>query len=87
MAYLYILKLKTGTHYCGITKDIATRIQNHNKGLSKSTRNGLPIVLKYIWQYSSMKLARVKEKQIKKQGVTRWLHKNVGVELQRINYN
>jgi len=86
MAYLYILKLNSGTHYCGISKDIDKRIIQHQKGLSKSTRHGLPLVIKYIATFSDMKLARVKEVQIKKQGVTRWLHRNVGIGLYSFKY-
>jgi putative endonuclease len=77
MAFLYILRLNDNTHYCGITKNIVRRIQDHQKGKSKSTRHKLPLVTKYIKTFESMKAARLMEVKIKKQGVTRWWNKNM----------
>jgi len=74
--YVYILKLRDDTHYCGITKDIVKRITQHYTGKSISTRNKLPAVIKYIKRVTDMKEARKFEVRIKKQGVTRWYNKN-----------
>lgn len=73
MAYLYILKLKDNTHYCGITKDFVLRLLQHQHGYSISTRNKLPIVLKYLREFPDIKTARMIETQIKSHGVTRYL--------------
>src|SRR3989304_8581326 len=76
MAYVYILGLRDGTHYCGIARKIVKRILDHQKGRSKSTREKRPIVIKYITEKSTMIEARQLEVRIKKQGVTRWWTKN-----------
>jgi putative endonuclease len=79
MPHLYILGLRDKTHYCGITRNITKRIIQHNVGMNKSTRYKRPIVLKYLQEYSSMFEARIQERKIKSQGVSRWLYKNIGV--------
>lgn len=76
MPYLYILRLSDDTHYCGITKEIVKRVQQHQTGKSKSTRNRLPVVLKFLRTYESMKEARKEEMRIKSQGPGRWYYKN-----------
>ena len=77
MAYVYIIKLIDGTHYCGITKNISARLLQHQRGESKSTKYKRPIVLKFLKETDSMANARYIEMRIKQQGVTRWLIKNV----------
>lgn len=77
MINLYILKLIDGRHYCGITKNITKRFIQHQCGMSKSTRNHRPVSLVWLENYSNYLQARIKEVTIKKQGVTRWLNKNV----------
>ena len=72
MAHLYILRLNDGTRYCGITNHVAKRIQDHQKGKSKSTKKKLPVTLIFLLQFADMKAARVLEKKIKMQGVSRW---------------
>lgn len=76
MAHLYILRLVDGTHYCGITGNIVTRVQRHNRGGVFSTKRKLPVILKFLKRFESMREARVMEKMIKQQGVTRWYVKN-----------
>lgn len=80
MPHIYILHLSNHTHYCGITKNISRRIIQHNCGMSKSTRRHRPVSIKYLKEVSSMMEARLIEKKIKGQGVTRWLHRNIGVQ-------
>jgi len=75
MAYLYILGLKDGTHYCGITSKLVKRIIQHQSGKSKSTKYKLPLVIKYLREFPDMKTARMLEKRIKSQGVTRYWNK------------
>ena len=76
MAYLYIIKLRDETSYCGISVDVVRRLLQHQRGENKYTWTRLPLVLKYVRRFESMKLARVEEVRIKKQGVTRWYIKN-----------
>jgi putative endonuclease len=84
MIHCYILKLNNDTHYCGITKDITKRFAQHQSGKSKSTKKYLPVNLVWLNEFYDMKSARIIEVQIKKQGVTRWLIKNVGIDLPKL---
>jgi putative endonuclease len=44
--FLYILKCRDGTLYCGITTDLERRIDQHNNGsASRYTRSRLPVKL------------------------------------------
>ncbi|MCL4363698.1 GIY-YIG nuclease family protein [Patescibacteria group bacterium] len=66
MFFTYILKsILTGQYYIGCTNNLKRRLDEHNKGLSKYTRNKRPWVLKYKEEYSSLIKARRREKQIK----------------------
>lgn len=85
MIHCYILKLYDGTHYCGITKNITVRFEQHQCGMSKSTRGKRPVVLVWLREFYSRREARQQEVKIKNEGVTRWLIKNVGVNLKQIN--
>jgi len=77
MIYLYILRLKDKTHYCGITKNISKRLIAHNYGMSKSTKHLRPLVLVYLTNRTNYMQARLLEKKIKLQGVTRYLYKHL----------
>jgi len=67
MSYLvYILKSKkTGKHYTGCTSNIATRLEKHNAGATKSTRTGIPWYLVYSETYNTKSEALTREKEIK----------------------
>lgn len=65
--YLYILKNAQNKHYIGITKLLPqVRLIRHNKGDVYSTKFGRPWKLIYTEEYDDMKLARNREKQIKR---------------------
>ena len=70
---VYILKLRNGTYYTGITKHLVTRLIQHNKGLSFSTKRHLPCVLKYIVRFEDYKTARWLERKIKHRGARNYL--------------
>ena len=43
MFYVYVLRSKTtGKHYKGHTSDVPTRVQQHNRGKTRSTKSGVP---------------------------------------------
>jgi predicted GIY-YIG superfamily endonuclease len=71
--WVYILKLRNNTYYTGITKHLVTRLIQHNKGLSYSTKRHLPCVLKYIVKFNNYKEARWLEKKIKHRGARNYL--------------
>lgn len=67
MFYIYILKSsKNGKYYTGVTNNIVSRINYHNSGKVKSTKNGKPWILIHIEKYDTLSEARKRENQIKK---------------------
>lgn len=68
MFYVYILEsLKDGTYYIGQTEDLPTRLDFHNKGLSKYTGKKLPWKIIYFEEYKTRKEAIVRERFLKEQ--------------------
>lgn len=66
MYWVYIVEsMKDHKYYVGCTNNIVRRINEHNKGLSKYTRGQGPWELVYNEEFSTLKLARKREKQIK----------------------
>ena len=65
--FVYILRCADGTLYTGITKDLARRTQQHNKGTaSRYTRSRRPVKLVYQEPQRSQSLALKREAAIKK---------------------
>ena len=66
MARLYILKNRQGRFYTGITSlEVDKRLDRHNKGEVKSTKNGRPWQVVCVKVFKDMKSARYMEKRIK----------------------
>jgi putative endonuclease len=64
--YVYILKsLKDNRYYIGETADVKARLDYHNSGMQRSTRNRIPFVLVYSEELNDRKEALQREKQIK----------------------
>ncbi|MDH5475277.1 MAG: GIY-YIG nuclease family protein [Cyclobacteriaceae bacterium] len=64
--YTYILKSKkTGKYYKGHTSDLSIRLDQHNKGKTKSTKSGIPWSVVYYERYSSREEAILREKYFK----------------------
>ena len=68
MYYLYLLRCSDNSLYCGQTKDLKRRIQEHNSEDSKSkyTRSRRPLKLIYIEKYKTVSEAMKREFEIKK---------------------
>jgi len=65
--YVYILKCKDNTLYCGITNDLDKRIKAHNNGSgAKYTTGRKPVELVYKEKCLNKSEALKREKQIKK---------------------
>lgn len=63
---VYLLKCIDNSLYCGVTKDIESRLFKHNKGLaSKYTRSRLPVELSAVRKDLTKKGAYRLEYQIK----------------------
>ena len=53
-------------YYTGSCEDFSIRLAQHNAGRNKSTKHGIPWVLKHSEVFNSLKEARAREAQIKK---------------------
>lgn len=71
---IYILRLVDNTYYTGMTNDLDRRMQEHEKGESKSTKYKLPMVLVCHMKVRGRSKAREVEVQIKQRGAGRWLN-------------
>jgi putative endonuclease len=79
--FVYLLKCKDNTLYCGYTNNLEKRISTHNSGkASKYTRGRLPVKLIYVEEHSSKSSALKKEYKIKQ------LSKNKKKQLVKQNY-
>ena len=64
--FVYVLKsLKDQKYYIGETADIQARLEFHNKGLQRSTKNRTPFELVYIEEFETRSEALKREKQLK----------------------
>ena len=67
MYYIYILHSKSrGIYYVGHTDSLSRRIEEHNKVMSKYTRNSRPWKLVYSEEYATRSLAMNREVEIKR---------------------
>ena len=67
MYYLYILKsLKDNGYYIGITSNLKVRLEEHNKGKTKSLKHRLPVIINYQEEYNTKTEARKRELDLKK---------------------
>ena len=75
MFIVYVLQSKKDlSFYIGFTSDIKKRIDEHDKGLSKSTKHKRPWVLIYCEIYRTRKDAVGRELKLKR-------HKNAWIKL------
>jgi len=69
MYYLYILRCRDNSLYCGQTNNLEKRIDEHNFNKNKSAkylRGKKPVKLVYSEKYSTLQEAMKREIQIKK---------------------
>ena len=65
--YCYILEsIPTGKYYIGSCADNQHRLDQHNKGYAKSTKNDRPWKQVHLEIFDSLKQARHRELQIKR---------------------
>jgi putative endonuclease len=47
-AYVYLVRCRDGTYYCGVARDVERRVAQHNRGRgARYTRSRGPVVLVY----------------------------------------
>lgn len=66
--YIYLVRCKDNSLYCGITTDVARRIEEHNTDsrAAKYTRSRRPVMLVYVEEVNSREDALKREYSIKK---------------------
>lgn len=65
MFFLYILRCRDDSLYIGITNNLDKRLQYHNSGNVKFTKNRMPFLLVYSEEYDDKSTAALREKQLK----------------------
>jgi len=74
--FVYILKSeKDRKTYCGSTNDLTRRIDQHNKGYVKSTKNRRPLTIFYKEEYNTEADARKRERYFKSASGRKFLAK------------
>ena len=63
--FVYILEMKSGRFYYGMTSNLGFRYRRHLTGEVKSTRNFRPLKVVYVEIFDSKKKARSREQEIK----------------------
>jgi putative endonuclease len=74
--YVYILEsLENGDFYKGVSKNYLRRLEEHNSGESKYTRNHRPWKLIFVQAFESEREALVRERKLKRcnKKYLRWL--------------
>ncbi len=66
--FVYLVRCKDSSLYCGITTDVNRRIDEHNTGIrsAKYTRSRRPVTLVYVEEVTSREDALKREYSIKK---------------------
>ena len=78
MYYTYVLhSLKDDNRYIGSTDNLIRRVDEHNDGLVKSTKNRRPLVLIYSEEFHS-KTEALKREKFFKSGYGRSFLKKIG---------
>ncbi len=78
MFYVYVLKSSsTGRLYIGQTKDLANRINEHNNGIARYTRNRGPWTLVHTEEYETRSEAMVRERMLKGGQGREWLKRKL----------
>ena len=67
MYFVYIIKSSNNVYYKGFTTDPVQRLEYHNKGLSKYTKNKGPWELIFIQSFTNKEEALKFEKLLKRQ--------------------
>ncbi len=74
MFYVYVLRSKKdGKRYIGFTTDLQRRIDEHKKGMVKSTKHRRPMELVYHEEYEIKSEAMEREKFLKTGNGREWL--------------
>jgi putative endonuclease len=79
MPYTYILySAKLDKYYVGACIDMERRLYEHNLGRSKFTSTGLPWILKFTKEFSTLQEAKQYELKIKKMKSGKYIEGLIG---------
>jgi putative endonuclease len=71
---VYILYSQIKDHYyIGQTQDLGKRLEEHNRGKSKSTKSGIPWELKYLKEFQTRGEAMEYENKLKRMKSRKYL--------------
>ena len=74
MFYTYVIKsIDHDYYYKGHCQDVAKRLEEHNKGLTKSIKPFIPVKLVYVEEFSELSDAIKREKYFKSAAGRRFL--------------
>ena len=74
MIKVYVIRSeKDGRFYVGMTESITRRIEEHNKGKTKSTKGYIPWKLFFFEEYAERVEARKREKYLKSGYGKKWI--------------
>ena len=65
MHYVYILKLKDGSFYTGLTNNLKRRLKHHNNKEVEATKDKIPAIIIWAGIFKNKKLAIEFEKYLK----------------------
>lgn len=68
-----LLSLRDGTYYYGHSKDVISRLREHNAGRQKYTKGHLPYILHYSENHETRKEAAARERFFKTIEGYKWL--------------
>ena len=78
MFYVYVLYSKMfNRYYVGITNRLEDRLNEHNKGKTKSTKAFIPWIIVYQEIFETRVEARIRETYLKSAAGRRWSKDNI----------
>ncbi|MFY0651880.1 MAG: GIY-YIG nuclease family protein, partial [Cyclobacteriaceae bacterium] len=85
MYFVYILRSRVQNwNYIGQTKDLKTRIKQHNSGKTRSTKAYIPLDLIYFEVLETRDEAVKREKYLKSGVGREFLHKEIDIKNARV---
>jgi len=87
MYYNYVLKSKKDSkRYIGFADDLKKRLEDHNKGLNKSTKDRRPFELIYYEACQDKKDALIREKYLKTMWGNNYLNKRLRNSIKKMSF-
>lgn len=77
MYHVYILKNDKDQIYIGHTKDLQNRLERHNSGRERYTKNKGPFLIIHKEQYNTRGEAMIREKELKGGKGREWVKKTI----------